>query len=385
MKIITLYNPILDRGGISVSYINIVNALSKNYPEVRFHLLLNQQKVPDIKLRKNIEIINIGKFSRIPLISILNWGKYLSSIKSIIGIFIYLLRFKPEYFVSFQGHFIVVICKYLSRNKTFIIARENTVIDKNIKFFSKNLFPVKMAIKKFTYKNVDKIVTLTEEATVYSANLLNLPEKKFAAIQNINHIKPLTSKNSDEISNKSLNPEIICLSRISREKGLDTIIKSFALIDKNINAKLILVGSGSYETEAKKLATSLGVYENCNFLGWIDDQKLISKLISQSLIFVSASLFEGFGNSIIEAMSCNTLVIALDVPFGPKEILENGKNGFLIPNNQNAPQELAKTFELVLNNPSIIEKYTKPAFNSLHRFEPHIIAKKWGKILNIKN
>ena len=74
MKIITLYNPILDRGGISVSYINIVNALSKNYPEVRFHLLLNQQKVPDIKLRKNIEIINIGKFSRIPLISILNWG-----------------------------------------------------------------------------------------------------------------------------------------------------------------------------------------------------------------------------------------------------------------------------------------------------------------------
>ena len=139
MKIVTLYNPIIDRGGISVSYINIANTLSKKYHNQVFHLLVNQKEIPKIEDNKNIKIINIKNFSRIPFEKILNWGKYLSSVKSILGILIYLIKYNPDYFVSFQGHFIVVICKIITNKKTVFISRENTVIGENFKFFDQSV------------------------------------------------------------------------------------------------------------------------------------------------------------------------------------------------------------------------------------------------------
>ena len=69
MKIVTLYNPIIDRGGISVSYINIANTLSKKYPNQVFHLLVNQKEIPKIEDNKNIKIINI-KRSKLRLMKI---------------------------------------------------------------------------------------------------------------------------------------------------------------------------------------------------------------------------------------------------------------------------------------------------------------------------
>ena len=383
MKIVTLYNPIIDRGGISVSYINIANTLSKKYPNQVFHLLVNQKEIPKIEDNKNIKIINIKNFSRIPFEKILNWGKYLSSVKSILGILIYLIKYNPDYFVSFQGHFIVVICKIITNKKTVFISRENTVIGENFKFFNQSLYRYRIGIKKFTYKNSDKVVTLTDEATKYSAKLLNLPKNKFIGIGNI-------SIDDDDVLGKytninKTNPNIICVSRISREKGIDLIIKSFALVPENLNARLIIVGNGSYLKEAKELAKKLEVFEKCIFEGWIGDSKKISQLISTSDIFLSASLFEGFGNSIIEAIKCRTLVISSDVPFGPREILEKGKNGILIKNDHNLRFEMAKKIEFAINNPDISKKYTDRAYKSLSRYNAEIIGEKWGKILNLNN
>ena len=381
MKIVTLYNPIIDRGGISVSYINIANTLSKKYPNQVFHLLVNQKEIPKIEDNKNIKIINIKNFSRIPFEKILNWGKYLSSVKSILGILIYLIKYNPDYFVSFQGHFIVVICKIITNKKTVFISRENTVIGENFKFFNQSLYRYRIGIKKFTYKNSDKVVTLTDEATKYSAKLLNLPKNKFIGIGNI-------SAEDDDVQEEftiKTNPNIICVSRISREKGIDLIIKSFALVPENLNARLIIVGNGSYLKEAKELAKKLEVFEKCIFEGWIGDSKKISQLISTSDIFLSASLFEGFGNSIIEAIKCKTLVISTDVPFGPREILEKGKNGILIKNDHNLRFEMAKKIEFAINNPDISKKYTDRAYKSLSRYNAEIIGEKWGKILNLNN
>jgi len=384
LKIVTLYNPIIDRGGISVSYINIANTLSKKYPNTIFHLLVNQKEIPKIKKNKNIKIINIKNFSRIPFEKILNWGKYLSSVKSILGILIYLIKYNPDYFVSFQGHFVVVVCKIITNKKTVFISRENTVIGENFKFFDQSLYKFRIAIKKFTYKNSEKVVTLTDEATNYSSNLLNLPKNKFIGIGNISLEDDDEQKEFTNKPNKK-NPNIICVSRISREKGIDLIIKSFALLPKNLNARLIIVGNGSYLKEAKELAKKLGVFEKCIFEGWIGESKKISQLISTSDVFLSASLFEGFGNSIIEAIKCKTLVISTDVPFGPREILEKGKNGILIKNDHNLMFEMAKKIEFAINNPDISKKYTERAYKSLSRYKAEKIGEKWGEILNLNN
>ena len=380
MKTITLYNPILDKGGITVSYINIANSLAENYPDTIFHLLVNETKITGITPKTNIEIINISNYQLIPSIHKINWGKYLSSIGTIFGVFYYLKRYKPQYFVSFQGHFIVLLCKLMSRSSTVLIARENTAIGHSFRMFNSKFYKLRLKVKRFTYNHVNLVVTLTEAAAKYSPNLLSLSETKFTAIQNINS-KPILESHTGKKFKKlfsSSNPKIISVSRVSQEKGVDTILKAFSLLIKTHKAELIIVGQGSYVSSGKKLAKALGIYSHCHFIGWVHNP---SELISKSDVFVTAPIFEGFGNSIIEAMRSKTPVVSTDAPFGPSEILENGKNGILVPVGDDIKFSSAITF--LLDNPSKSKGFATIAHKSLTRFDPKLIAYKWGDILGL--
>lgn len=125
--------------------------------------------------------------------------------------------------------------------------------------------------------------------------------------------------------------KIINVARINHKiKGQDILIKAVNECKRRgYNFKCDLVGGiydyglQSYEY-LKNLIEELGLKENVNFLGNRDD---VPNLLSQSDIFVSSSREEGFGLTIIEAMSAKIPVISSDV-FGPKEIIKDGTGLF---------------------------------------------------------
>ena len=122
-------------------------------------------------------------------------------------------------------------------------------------------------------------------------------------------------------------PLILSVGTLKQVKRFDLLIRAFAQV-QDIRTRLCIVGEGSEKARLMDLATSLGVAERVSFPGFQRDP---TSWYSHSDLFVLCSDYEGFGNVIVEALEQGTPVVCTDCPFGPREILDNGRYGELVP------------------------------------------------------
>lgn len=123
----------------------------------------------------------------------------------------------------------------------------------------------------------------------------------------------------------------ITIGRLTEQKGQWILLEAFSKIKEDSN--LIILGSGEKEEELQKLAKKLGIEKRVFLLGF---QKNPFKFLYNADIFVLSSLWEGFGNVIVEAMRCELPIISTDCPSGPREILAPSSDIFkrLVDNNE---------------------------------------------------
>jgi glycosyltransferase involved in cell wall biosynthesis len=82
------------------------------------------------------------------------------------------------------------------------------------------------------------------------------------------------------------------------------------------------------ERELCEQAAALGICDSVAFLGWQDNP---CKYLARSTLFAFSSLWEGFGIAMVEALACGVPVVAFDCESGPREILQDGACGLLVP------------------------------------------------------
>ncbi|WP_198590557.1 glycosyltransferase [Vibrio breoganii] len=122
---------------------------------------------------------------------------------------------------------------------------------------------------------------------------------------------------------------IVSLGRLSSQKDYETLIRSFKLVTQvDTNARLFILGEGKLRDALQNLIESLGLSEMVDLHGFeLNPYKYLSK----ADVFVLSSIYEGFGNVIVEALALNVPVISTDCPSGPAEILNDGEWGRLVP------------------------------------------------------
>ena len=121
---------------------------------------------------------------------------------------------------------------------------------------------------------------------------------------------------------------ITTVGRLVDLKDHPTLIRAFALVRKQRQAILQIVGVGPNEDRLRSLAEELGVGEDVHLLGWRDNPYSV---LQESDIFVLSSTTEGFGIVIVEALACGLPVVSTDCKGGPREILQDGESGLLVP------------------------------------------------------
>ena len=116
--------------------------------------------------------------------------------------------------------------------------------------------------------------------------------------------------------------------RLVRQKAQKYLVDlAVELKKRKHNVKILIAGYGRLEAQLREYARSSGVEDRIVFMGFVDDMKSFLDSID---IFVLTSLWEGFGYVIVEAMANRRPVVAFNVSSNP-EIIEDGKNGYLIP------------------------------------------------------
>ena len=117
---------------------------------------------------------------------------------------------------------------------------------------------------------------------------------------------------------------------LEEEYGIEYLIRAFNIvIDKGFDCKLLIVGSGSLKEKLISLTKKLRLSKLVTFTGKINNDDIVNYLHRMD-IFVTPSLSESFGVSVVEASSCEIPVIASDVG-GLPEVIVDGETGFLIP------------------------------------------------------
>lgn len=125
-------------------------------------------------------------------------------------------------------------------------------------------------------------------------------------------------------------PYLVAVGRLEPQKGFDLLLRAYAdLRTRGVTEPLVIVGEGQERETLQELARSLGITEHVVFTGF---QANPYPWLAGAEVFVSSSRFEGFCRVIAEALAVGTPVVATDCPSGPAEVLENGRAGVLVAN-----------------------------------------------------
>jgi glycosyltransferase involved in cell wall biosynthesis len=130
-------------------------------------------------------------------------------------------------------------------------------------------------------------------------------------------------------------------------KGPMVLLKAFHRLTQGNGhpLKLVFVGKGEMENKLQKEASRAGMAERVKFLGWRDDIPDILPLFD---IFVLASLNEGMGRVLVEAMAAERPIVASAVG-GISDLVKNEENGLLVPPGDDAA--LARALTELIKNP----------------------------------
>jgi GalNAc-alpha-(1->4)-GalNAc-alpha-(1->3)-diNAcBac-PP-undecaprenol alpha-1,4-N-acetyl-D-galactosaminyltransferase len=341
----------LTGGGQERALINYANEFAKNGYEVTIICLFNTEVFFAINSKVNIVWPNIIREK---------YNKFIYAFKSISYIRRNINLFNPDVVISFgdwYNAYVVIATLFLSK-KVYITNRMGP--EKGYGHFI-DLF------NKISYPFASGMIVQTERAAKIMKSKFRL--KKITVIENM--LNPLN------IENLTPGKNIIAIGRLSKEKDHRTLIEAFSKIKKNKEWTLTLVGDGAELENLKMLTKSLGLEKNIVFLGHLKDFK---KEISNTSIYVLPSVFEGFPNSLIEAMSVPLACIASDCVAGPSEIINHKINGYLFePGNSD---ELAKYLDELIDNEDIRNRIKAEAYkvrerytfeNSLKKFETIVI------------
>ncbi|MEI7689097.1 MAG: glycosyltransferase [Candidatus Nomurabacteria bacterium] len=212
-------------------------------------------------------------------------------------------------------------------------------------------------------------------------------------------------------------PAFINVSRLVGAKGQWHLIKIFKKIKESIpEAKLVIVGDGKLRDYLIKLSRELGMktyskFENDDLNEYYDiyffgSQENPFKYISNSSVFISTSLYEGFSNIILEALACGVPIVSSDCRFGPREILapdtdfdyetkvsEYSSFGIMMPMlddkikvNINSFSNIeilwSQTIVDLYKNEKIRDEYSEKSVKRARDFDIKIIGSEWVKSLN---
>ena len=223
-------------------------------------------------------------------------------------------------------------------------------------------------VRRVAYRRLDRVVLLTNEDRKKYAFLG--PEKT-AVIPNIRSFYPDTAAGLE-------NKKIITVGRLQPQKGYD-ILLAFAdrLKEALPDWKITIFGDGEMEESLKKTIREKALE---SFVAIHEPVKSIQEELLDSSLYLMTSRNEGLPMVLIEAQACGLPIVSFDCPEGPRDIIHDGEDGFLIPVGDIGLMvdkiiEIAKT-------PQMRTEMGKPARQNSGNYSSETIVREWTRLFD---
>ena len=350
----------------------------------KFHIKIAVLEKPSLKRINNNKINFFANKNFYPEKYQISLKVLFTLIKEVFWLKKIINELRPDILISIDSHCLILsqVTKQLFFRKVKLIATVHNNIEAVINHKTPKSLVCLIKILIGDYLNrADKVICVSKGVSDHLYHYFNLKGNPKVIYYGLNSVYLSNKTQKAKEFNQLQTKIILVISRLFPQKDIKTIIKAFELVKNKLpNSKLWIVGDGPLKLKLKLLFNHLKL-KDVKFFGWIDNP---IKMMRVSDIFVFSSHWEGFAYTIIEAMSQALPIVATDTPFGPREILDNGKYGVLVP--MKDLQAMAKAMYELLTNEKKYRYYSQKSLERVKFFSLDKMLKAYKKvILNLIN
>ena len=220
---------------------------------------------------------------------------------------------------------------------------------------------------RYADKKYDRIVVLTQEDKETNWNGWN----NVVVMPNpVSFICKAPSRLDEKV--------VVSMGRLHHVKNFSGLIRAFGqVVAKHPDWKLNIYGNGNLKDELQTQIDHNGLQNNVSLMGFTND---IKGVLCQSSIFAFSSLVEGFALVLVEAMECGVPVVSYQCPCGPKDIVTDEKDGFLVPLNDE--KMLADRICQLIENEELRSNMGAQAKIRAQYYHVEQIAERWMELFN---
>lgn len=188
------------------------------------------------------------------------------------------------------------------------------------------------ALMRRCYAGADALVAISAGVAADAAATLDLPAACIAVVMNPIDTARIQALAGQDPGHPWLAPAapplLLAVGKLKAQKDFPTVLEAFARVRAVRPARLVVLGDGELRQPLVHLAGRLGIGADVAFLGFVANP---FAWMARARVVVSGSRFEGFSNVLAEALALGCTIVSTDCPHGPRELLDGGRHGRLVP------------------------------------------------------
>jgi glycosyltransferase involved in cell wall biosynthesis len=246
----------------------------------------------------------------------------------------YLRTYRPDLLLSVQAHtsLIAVWAVRLARVQMPLVISLHTMFSTSLAAEPTLRNILINFLSRLSYHYADAAICISRAVAEDFINTTGMPREKTHVVHN-----PVVSPGLEQAAQELIShpwfesgsePVILAVGRLAVVKDYPTLLSAFSLLYRKLPAHLLILGDGRERPRLEALVRQLGLTDNVQMPGFVQNPYAY---MARARLLVLSSRWEGFGNVLVEALACGTPVVSTDCSGGPREILEGGRFGRLVP------------------------------------------------------
>ncbi len=318
-KTVVLFIPDLGSGGAERVFANLAGALAERGFEVVLLVGVLKDAAYLETIPRSVRICELG---------------CLHMRFAVPGLIRYLRRERPQVLISALDHcnLAAVLAAKVARVGVRTIATLHQTISQSL--LGTHSFRKRLVIRAVLMgvPLADEIVSVSRGTADDFARLAKISRERITVIYNP-VIGPTMLRAAEELLDHPWfqpgQPAVVLgVGRLTAQKDFPNLLRAFARVRKAREVRLIILGEGEERSTLEQLARSLGIADQVALPGVVRNPYVYMKRAS---LFALSSAWEALPTVLIEAMACGCPVVSTDCMSGPREILQDGRLGRLVP------------------------------------------------------
>lgn len=234
------------------------------------------------------------------------------------------------------------------------------------------------SLRSNAYGLLTAVTTLASEGEIWLKG--NTNAKSITVIPNA-VTWPLIAQEPRISPNTRCGPDrriLLAVGRLHRQKGFDWLIEAFSkLAHKHPDWDLVILGEGSLRTALEKQVQESGLEKRIFLPGRVGN---LHEWYESADLYVMSSRYEGFGNTLVEAMAHGLAALSFDCDTGPRDIIRHEVDGLLVP-----PKDIAAltaTLDKMMGSDTLRSQLAERAIDARERFSMEKITQQWERLFN---